>query len=481
MDNQAPEKSPAVKTIGKEIKEGWSSLLARISQLRRTSISDPASVITDISNTDIFSVSPDYPHKMKIDTNAVLIKQSDEFPNLPVQPDILKAEVDRSAQTTPETNPSDQPLTMWAMEGMGRSVILPGAFEFSSKNGNKFFFISIKGVGMTDARIAQQNRTDLKAGNGVVTELATATNQGETYHQIRTDSQDIDHIEGASAVDSLQADFDNSLILHRNGVRTSLPIAIFNSSIGGKETRAFRNYERVNQLVRCAFKPPDDDSKTWEPAYAKGASMIDNAKILLSREANFGVVKSDSDYLKVFSVNMGKNLGIEHRIGYIHRRETNAGGLDAMQNVTLAMEVVDHDTGEFANRKNQDDKDLLLNQYLLGLLNVVAVYETVSKIRGTTPEEFSRDQLITQYTTEYTKQLDPIQRLQMKGRLKEVLVANPTNFSFPETNVLALGNDSNFANPKGTELHIFVNMVIGNFEEDTRDYWTNTITNFWSK
>ena len=80
-------------------------------------------------------ITPDYVQNMRLQekngSKPQVLRTSDVFPDLPVSIDSLIVTIQR--EIVPGEDGKDKSkLRMWAMEGMGRSVILPGVFEFQS-------------------------------------------------------------------------------------------------------------------------------------------------------------------------------------------------------------------------------------------------------------------------------------------------------------------------------------------------------------
>lgn len=305
-----------------------------------------------------------YLNKLPVDAFEIAYNNAN-FSNLPIQPEVFTGRILATKKDQIAVRASISPE-------LGRGATLPGPVLFQNSDGEKFFYIDTKGIG-----------NYLLAKNSI-----SPFDVDEKWFNLER------RIEGAVFLSGALWDSNNTKRLVDLGVRVPQFISIFTLSPkvfpphvqvkmselneeGCIVFRAFKNPNRIGGFQDLLLNEtllkrlPKEKSLA---IYIKATDLIQNTISNLKMEnvwQDYGGKNENEDYLLNFSRLLGQSIGRMQKGRYIHRSSRNIGGMVHFYNVTLAAEIVDHDTGIFLKGKLSDlNKALFVNQYMLALRNL---------------------------------------------------------------------------------------------------------------
>jgi hypothetical protein len=286
------------------------------------------------------------------------------FTNLPIRPDIIIGRILATKKDVGSVNVSVNSELM-------RGATLPGPVEFQNSQGEKFFYIDSKGAGSYVLSGKSFFPFDID----------------EKWHRLEK------RIEGVAFLSGELRDTYNTEKLVNLGVRVpqfisvfALSSEVFPAHVQEKLTelhekacivfRGFKNPYRIGGLQDLLPSEALLNALPQEKVLAirnKASETVQSTVKGLKMEGvwrDYGGNENE-DYLLNFARLLGQNVGKMQKGRYIHRSPGTIGGMVHFSNITLAAEVVDHDTGTFLKDELSDqNKALFVNQYLLALRNL---------------------------------------------------------------------------------------------------------------
>lgn len=284
-------------------------------------------------------------------TEARILTQGDrvflnvkDFPNLPLvgwpvdtpeKKELFVRNLALSITPVEEVGAAERTRILLVPPAWGRAGIF-SPFEFSDKEGRHFFDLVLKGIGETKLVRGTQVGKDMQVW---------AQKRGLVVGQER-------------AGDAVR-DWENFERLNRLGVRVPLGVAIFNldsrDSLENEDQRRVLYLRAFREALRCS-------DFFYVPRWQRMVLEYVGSKISRYEAPE---VKGARTYLDFFTTQLGTQAALMENAGYIHNNLLWWGSDDPEcrrdrvqgNNVTLAAEVVDFDTGRFAEASEFEDPE----------------------------------------------------------------------------------------------------------------------------